>query len=267
MAVLPVRRNSDGTPISWRPAMPLWPWLSKVRLLDAIRGYERVEQQWLKATYPNTQLWCIGWFIMINFIKCPIVLCFTVLMLLFQWQTKCFHVSSPKPQWRVMSNAWVAKASPMSVVGPTFHGGSCLPAPCLVGLLFGMLCTMMPAFRPRSRSRGGRPPPHREEEEEDCGMEEGQEGGEEEAQEVDLPIIEPDEVSEAEGPFDLDMVFKAVHVDDLPEGDWNCECQRGAPCSICPERRELILLALKPFHIFCEKGAGFASLYLTKIAC
>lgn len=81
----------------------------------------------------------------------------------------------------------------MSVVGPTFHGGSCLPAPCLVGLLFGMLCTIMPAFRPRSRSRGGRPPPHREEEE-DCGMEEGQEGGEEEAQEVDLPIIEPDEV-------------------------------------------------------------------------
>lgn len=155
----------------------------------------------------------------------------------------------------------------MSVVGPTFHGGSCLPAPCLVGLLFGMLCTIMPAFRPRSRSRGGRPPPHREEEEEDCGMEEGQEGGEEEAQEVDLPIIEPDEVSEAEGPFDLDMVFKAVHVDDLPEGEWNCQCQRGAPCSICPERRELILLALKPFHIFCEKGAGFASLYLTKIAC
>lgn len=72
---------------------------------------------------------------------------------------------------------------------------------------------------------------------------------------------------EAEGPFDLDMVFKAVHVDDLPEGEWNCQCQRGAPCSICPERRELILLALKPFHIFCEKGAGFASLYLTKIAC
>ena len=97
-------------------------------------------------------------------------------------------------------------------------------------------------------------------------MEEGQEGGEEEAQEVDLPIIEPDEVPEAEAPFDLDMVFKAVHVDDLPEGEWNYH-QRGAPCSICPERRELILLALKPFHIFFEKGAGFASLYLTKIAC
>ena len=135
MALLPVRRNPMELLLNVQRChcdhgCPKWAWL-----LDTIRGYKRVEHQWLKTTYPNTQLWCIGWLIKINFIKFPIFLCFTVLILRFAQliaSTNVLHIvsywdckitSNKQSKYKIKKQKW------NKVNVDSMHKSCCTPIP------------------------------------------------------------------------------------------------------------------------------------------